>query len=136
MISVGYVRIARLIDSFRYTQLVEARVHELEAVMGVLLSNPHPAVRNMFVTLIQDPFANNVLTQVAGGAFGPRALARYATEHDAGRVNGPSQFSSTHDRFNYLLEKQLPRGGPTNGWQLQTVRTMVAKTQAQSAEHF
>jgi len=103
-----------------YVQLVETRVHELEAVMGVLLSNPHPAVRNMFVTLTQDPFANEVLTQVANGAFGPRALARYATEHDAGRASTSSN-------------GQTPQG-PTNDWQLQTVRTIVAQTH-QSLEY-
>jgi len=104
-----------------YVQLVETRVHELEAVMGVLLSNPHPEVRNMFVTLTQDAFANDVLTQVANGAFGPRALARFATEHDAGRASTSSDGQTP------------PQGGPTNGWQLQAVRTMIARSQIPSA---
>jgi hypothetical protein len=71
----------------RYIQLIETRHHELEAVMGVILSNPHPAVRTMLATLTQDAFANSVLTQVANGAFGPRALARYATEYDTKRAS-------------------------------------------------
>lgn len=102
-----------------YLQLVETRLHELEAIAGVLLSNPNPAVRDMFTTLSQDPFANNVLTQVANGAFGPRAIAKYATEHDKREATGsPSS------------EPQTPHGGgPTNVWQLQTVRTMVARSQ-------
>jgi len=85
--------------------------------MGVILSNPHPAVRTMLATLTQDAFANSVLTQVANGAFGPRALARYATEYDTKRA------SSSDGR-------QPPQGGPTNDWQLQTVRTIVARSQA------
>jgi hypothetical protein len=102
--------------------------------MGVLLSNPHPAVRNMFVTLTQDPFANDVLTQVANGAFGPRALARYATEHDAAASSSdrPSQYPSTIDPSNHLSDIQPLQGGPTNDWQLQTVRTVVARSQTLS----
>jgi len=75
----------------------------------------------MFNTLSQDPFANNVLTQVANGAFGPRALAKYATQHDTkpdGATSSP------------LSGQQSPHGGPTNDWQLQAVRTMVARSQA------
>jgi len=77
----------------------------------------------MFNTLSQDPFANNVLTQVANGAFGPRALAKYATQHDTnpdGATSSPPIASG----------QQSPHGGPTNDWQLQAVRTMVARSQA------
>jgi hypothetical protein len=76
----------------RYLQFIESRLHQLEAVMGVLLSNPHPDIRNMFVDLCQDPFTERVITYVANSAFGPRALARYAIQHDSGAA-GPSSGS-------------------------------------------
>jgi len=99
-----------------YSNLVENRVHGLEAIVGVLLSSPNPAMRNALGTLKEDPFASNFLSQVANGPYGPRALAKSNNQH---RANGPSS-SSDHQR-------SAP-GAATNEWRLQAIQTMIAKS--------
>jgi len=93
------------------------RLHEQEALIGVLLSLPDPQVRDVFVALSQDSFGGSVLTQVMDGAYGPKALAEYAAANDA----QPAVSS--------------PSGQPTsqtatlNQWQLQAVRALTLRNQ-------
>jgi len=99
-----------------YLNLVENRVHGLEAIIGVLLSNPNPAIRSTFGALNQDPFASDVISQVANGPFGPRAIANYADQRRA------SEQSSSSNR------QRSPQDVATNEWQLQAVQTMIANS--------
>jgi hypothetical protein len=118
----------------RYLNLVETRVHGLEAIIGVLLSSPNPAMRGTLDTLSEDPFASTVLLRVANGSYGPRALAKFNTQR---RVNGPS---SPNDRTYYTVflscfcvtytctGQRSPEGAATNEWQLQAIQTMIANS--------
>lgn len=99
-----------------YLNLVETRIHGLEAIIGVLLSSPNPAMRSTFNALSEDPFASTVLLQVANGPFGPRALAKFNTQRLA---NGPSNSS---DR------QPPPQHVAINEWQLQAIQTMIANS--------
>jgi len=90
-----------------------------------LLSNPHPAIRNMFLELNQDPFAQQVISHVTDGPFGPRALARYANEYDSGTTRA---VSSNDPQASELQSRGTV---PNNDWQLHAVRTMIARSQAQ-----
>jgi len=98
------------------------RLHELEALMGVLLALPNLQVRDVVVALGQDGLGGNILTQVANGPFGPRALAGYATAYDAGSTEGTPDGQPTSTSNAYL-----------SYWQLQAVRAIVARNQAQAS---
>lgn len=50
---------------------MEAQLHSVEAVLGVILSIPDPAVREQIRALYSDPYAEAVLNRVEGGSFGP-----------------------------------------------------------------
>jgi len=125
-----------------YLQLVEMRMHELEAVLGVLLSHPDPHHRQILSTLCQDAFANGVITNVANGPFGPRALAQYAIEHQnemngvngvvgAGAgVNGYARGGKSGGKAEKDNNSNL--GGPTNAWQVRAVRSLVNSSRAAS----
>jgi hypothetical protein len=56
-------------------------MHELEAVLGVLLSQPDPSHHRILETLRQDAFADRIISDIANGPFGPRNLAQYSLEH-------------------------------------------------------
>jgi len=82
-------------------------MHELEAVLGVILSIPEPAVQQLVRSLSQDEFASGVFNKVAMSAFGPAAmqksLERYPDESD-----GPT-----------------PPPQATNAWQLYALKNYL-----------
>lgn len=47
-------------------------MHELEAILGVMLSVPDPSVRERFRTLSRDPFARGIMTRLNKNPFGPQ----------------------------------------------------------------
>lgn len=94
--------------------------------MGVFLSLPNLQVRDAVVALSQDGLGSNILTQVANGPFGPKALAEYATTYDddAGLAESTPNGQSTSTSNASLSH-----------WQLQAVRAIVARNQAQASSY-
>jgi hypothetical protein len=91
-------------------------------------------MRNALGALNEDPFASTVISQVANGAFGPRALAEYDTQSRA------SEKSSASDRTYHIglscccvlnvCSGQRSLGAATNEWQLQIIQTMLANSRS------
>jgi len=99
--------------------------------MGVLLSNPNPAIQNMFRDLNQDPFAEQTLSHVADGAFGPRALARYAHHYDSANARAARNQLPQPQATGSQNQSSIPN----SDWQLRTVRMMMARSQARGREN-
>jgi len=93
-----------------YLHLVEAHMHELEAVMGVILSIPDPSVQEALESLSRDSFASGVINKVSLSPFGPTAMQKSAEQ--------------------YLSEPNCPTPPPqpTNAWQLYALRKYVSTT--------
>jgi hypothetical protein len=65
-----------LLKSFRYLRAVEQRLHESEAVLGILLSVPDPQLQNVISGVNEDPFGKKIIDRVHSGAFGPGGRGR------------------------------------------------------------
>jgi len=85
-------------------------MHELEAVMGVILSIPDPSVQEALESLSRDSFASGVINKVSLSPFGPTAMQKSAEQ--------------------YLSEPNCPTPPPqpTNAWQLYALRKYVSTT--------
>lgn len=79
----------------RYLRAVESQLHSAEALLGVILSIPDPAVRQQLNQLHADPFAESVLTRVRNGTFGP---ARFAIEGGYGALEGIEDVYASEDK--------------------------------------
>jgi len=91
-----------------YLHLVETRMHELEAVLGVILSLPEPALQQVLQSLLQDDFARGILSHVASSPFGPAAIAQAAARHPA-----------------EVISNARPQSEPTNAWQLYALKNYL-----------
>jgi len=87
--------------------LVESLKQQLEAVMGVLLSVPDPALQETLRSLSGDALVRRVLDQVSAGAYGPTAIQELA--------------KSPPDS-----EAEPTSSGLANAWQLQALRAYSA----------
>jgi hypothetical protein len=54
-----------------YLRIIESRLHECEAVLGILLSVPEPGVHQVLSTMSQDPFSHRIIQRVKECPFGP-----------------------------------------------------------------
>jgi len=65
---------------------------QLEAVMGVIISIPDPALQGTLRALSGDALVRRVLDQVTAGAYGPAAIRELAeTTSDIGEPTSPEQ---------------------------------------------
>jgi len=94
-----------------YLQLVETKMHELEAVMGVLLSIPDPGLQQVIRSLDhQDELINSVFSKVTASPFGPHAI-----QEALNVVHADS----------YMNAVPSPPPKPTNTWQRHVLRKHV-----------
>lgn len=63
-----------------YSRAIEMQVHELQALMGVILSSSNPGVRSCINDLAGDPFACTILARVDESPFGPERRRQRASE--------------------------------------------------------
>jgi len=98
-----------------YLHLVETQMHELEAVIGVILSIPDPSIQKALETLSQDEFASGVLNKVSSSPFGPLAIRELAAKYPvkSGATSPPPKATNAwqlHALENYLSvqKKQNP----------------------------
>lgn len=52
-------------------------MHELEALVGILLAVPDPNIQKVLGTLSRNDFAREILGKVSDSAFGPMAIQEY-----------------------------------------------------------
>jgi len=88
-----------------YLHLLESKLNDYEAVLGVVLSSEDPSVQTFFRKLKQDEFARRVLHMAEGGSFGPHAIRDY--------IQGANHWN------NGVLASR-----PMNAWQVQTLRNL------------
>jgi hypothetical protein len=77
-----------LLKSFRYLRAVEQRLHESEAVLGILLSVPDPQLQNVISGVNEDPFGKKIIDRVHSGAFGPGGRGRGRSTGSVGDGGG------------------------------------------------
>jgi len=96
-----------------YLQALEARCHNVEAVLGILLSLPDERAISLLEDLADDPYARGVLEQVNTSAFGPSGREAMMESSQSNPNQPASADSSTDpsDRANPFVS------GPTNAWQ-------------------
>jgi len=88
-----------------YLHLVETKMHELEAVMGVMLSIPDPRLQEIIGSLSKDELCSSVFAKVSDSPFGPHAIQNFL--EDIPDCN------------------ETPSPKPTNAWQKYALRKYV-----------
>ncbi|CAE6433276.1 unnamed protein product [Rhizoctonia solani] len=55
-----------------YIDAIEARLHQLEALLGTLIASPDPRAQSLIADLITDPLARHIISRVDESPFGSR----------------------------------------------------------------
>ncbi|KZT40503.1 hypothetical protein SISSUDRAFT_1060273 [Sistotremastrum suecicum HHB10207 ss-3] len=94
-----------------HVRAVETRLHEAEAIMGILQSLPHAQIRTVLEGLHQDPLAGRVLERVAHGAYGPLGRDQYHPNSELGNLD--QEVGGSNLRY------------PSNDWQDQIIARLI-----------
>ena len=102
-----------------YIDAIESRLHQMEALVGTLLSSGDPRARSIIEDLTGDPLAHDILARVDESPFGTRGKAGDGFEDRASRIvrtsvsassTGPHPFTSPSIEWQEHLKERLKRG--------------------------
>ncbi|KZS87499.1 hypothetical protein SISNIDRAFT_460793 [Sistotremastrum niveocremeum HHB9708] len=96
----------------RYLHTVERRLHEVQAVLGIILAHPGPQVQSLISELCRDDYAATIIARVNQSAFGPAGRKPDASPSPESDPHSPDRESSFAggDPDPFIA-------GPTNAWQ-------------------
>ncbi|KAH7101246.1 fungal-specific transcription factor domain-containing protein [Auriculariales sp. MPI-PUGE-AT-0066] len=110
-----------------YIDAIESRLHQLEALLGIIISSQDTRAQSLVEDLSQDTLARDIIARVDNSPFGPRGrrlavtASRDSYLQDDGQPS-PSARSKRHVASRYALD--LPQDGslpafitPSNEWQ-------------------
>ncbi|KAG7095560.1 hypothetical protein E1B28_006297 [Marasmius oreades] len=104
-----------------YIDAIEARLHQMEALLGIMLSCDDDRATTLLKDLSQDPLANHIINRVANSSYGVK-----------GRARGSEQISN-ESKGRYVQAKQSDANGeiasthPSNEWQDTVVAMLHSK---------
>ncbi|KDQ54162.1 hypothetical protein JAAARDRAFT_38766 [Jaapia argillacea MUCL 33604] len=121
-----------------YIDAIEARLHQTEALIGILLASNDGRARTLFEDLSQDALAREIINRVDNSAYGtkgrrhgPDAPAPGGrTRHVSSRPSPPVQSQPTTN--GEQLDIDLRSTHPSNEWQDQVTAKMQAIAQSRS----
>jgi hypothetical protein len=102
--------------AYSYLRIVESRLHECEAVLGILLSLPEPGVRQVISNVSQDPFSHRVIQHVQESPFGLAQRQQRATAVSADADIYSSRSESVMDVTQDLTSHDLMSRQSVYGW--------------------
>ncbi|KAI0068074.1 hypothetical protein BV25DRAFT_1875230 [Artomyces pyxidatus] len=97
-----------------YIHAIEQRWHQVESVLGAILSSPDPQVQKLIVNLRKDDLARDVLTRVDAGPFGPTGRLNHSaamTKEDffASILSGSTDTQSSRDPSRPRRQSRMSR---------------------------
>ncbi|KIJ54059.1 hypothetical protein M422DRAFT_64258 [Sphaerobolus stellatus SS14] len=111
-----------------YLSALESRLHESEALLGVILSTADIRAQTLVTDLRNDPLASTIIKRITNSVFGPVGRAALRGSHNTGRSSPPDCNEPTNSRRQQMncREVALMPGGdakksifttPSNAWQ-------------------
>lgn len=70
-----------------YIDAIEARLHQLEALLGTIIASPDPRAQSLVADLISDPLARHIIARVDESPFGSRAREQDAAKDPKARTH-------------------------------------------------
>ncbi|KAF5361342.1 hypothetical protein D9757_012319 [Collybiopsis confluens] len=93
-----------------YIDAIEARLHQAEALLGIMLASGDSRADTLLNDISQDPLAREIINRVDNSSYGVKGRSK-----DTDRPNGTkSRFVSSADE---KLQDELMSTHPTNEWQ-------------------
>lgn len=89
---------------FRYLSALEQRLHDAEALLGVIISSPDPRATTMVQDLSKDSLAAAIIARVTNSTFGP--IGRNALQHRDSNTN--TRRRSIDLRNQQMTEQETP----------------------------
>ncbi|GJJ06448.1 hypothetical protein Clacol_000640 [Clathrus columnatus] len=87
-----------------YLSALEQRLHDAEALLGVIISSPDPRATTMVQDLSKDPLAAAIIARVTNSTFGP--IGRNALQHRDSNTNPRRR--SIDLRNQQMVEQETP----------------------------
>jgi len=78
----------------RYLAALESRLHEAEALLGVIISAEETRARTLVSDLAKDDLANSIILRVTNSVFGPKGRANITGPYVADRSPDEHSFPS------------------------------------------
>ncbi|KZT01624.1 uncharacterized protein LAESUDRAFT_663600 [Laetiporus sulphureus 93-53] len=103
-----------------YIDAIEARLHQTEALIGILLGSKDSRARTVLDDLSEDPLAKDIITRVDNSAYGHKGRSRGSEAPTTGRSRPPPEPRD---------ESVLHSTHPSNEWQ----DTVIARLNALAA---
>ncbi|KAF8585945.1 hypothetical protein K439DRAFT_1659988 [Ramaria rubella] len=106
-----------------YLSALEQRLHDAEALLGVIISSSDPRATTMIADLSKDSLAASIISRVANGSFGP--IGRDALRRHNADAHANSRRRSVHLRQQQMdhapplidVNGHLVFNTPSNTWQ-------------------
>ncbi|KAF8754767.1 Fungal specific transcription factor domain [Rhizoctonia solani] len=111
---LGQVHFSRSFSQTRpaqgYIDAIEARLHQLEALLGTLIASPDPRAQSLIADLIADPLARHIIARVDESPFGSRGK-------DSSDARDPKARTHINTARTAILNGQVGFDVPPRDWQ-------------------
>ncbi|KAH7337849.1 fungal-specific transcription factor domain-containing protein [Rhizoctonia solani] len=93
-----------------YIDAIEARLHQLEALLGTLIASPDPRAQSLIADIITDPLARHIISRVDESPFGSRGK-------DSNDPRDPKARTHINTARTAILNGQVGFDVPPRDWQ-------------------
>ncbi|CAE7227860.1 unnamed protein product [Rhizoctonia solani] len=93
-----------------YIDAIEARLHQLEALLGTLIASPDPRAQSLIADIISDPLARHIIARVDESPFGSRGK-------DGNDARDPKTRTHLNTARTAILNGQVGFDVPPRDWQ-------------------
>ncbi|CAE6481243.1 unnamed protein product [Rhizoctonia solani] len=109
-----------------YIDAIEARLHQLEALLGTLIASPDSRAQSLIADLITDPLARHIIARVDESPFGSRGK-------DSNDARDPKARTHINTARTAILNGQVGFDVPPRDWQDELSARILGTSQPQSS---
>ncbi|CUA68348.1 Lactose regulatory protein LAC9 [Kluyveromyces lactis NRRL Y-1140] [Rhizoctonia solani] len=111
-----------------YIDAIEARLHQLEALLGTLIASPDPRAQSLIADLITDPLARHIIARVDESPFGSRGK-------DSSDGRDPKARTHINTARTAILNGQVGFDVPPRDWQDELGARIMHSSHQPSSRH-
>ncbi|KAG8687561.1 hypothetical protein FRC11_006988 [Ceratobasidium sp. 423] len=111
-----------------YIDAIEARLHQLEALLGTLIASPDPRAQSLIADMITDPLARHIIARVDESPFGSRGK-------DSNDARDPKARTHINIARTAILNGQVGFDVPPRDWQDELGARIIGSSHTQPSRH-